>query len=401
MTGSVPAPAGVDVPEALVDAMRSWRRDFHRHPELGFAVDATAAKVAGLLQDFGVDDVHTGIGGTGVVGVIRRGDAGSTPSIGLRADMDALPISEANTFDHRSQVDGRFHGCGHDGHTAMLLGAAQLLASDHHFAGTVVLIFQPNEENGRGAQAMIADGLFKRFPVDAVFGLHNMPGLAVGHFETRVGSMMSSEDLFEIVIRGRGGHASMPEHHIDPVIVAAQIINGLQTIVSRSVPSSEIAVVSVTEVLTDGARNIVPSTVTIRGDCRSFTEATRATIERRMGEIAAGVAAAHGAQAEVSYTSEFVPLVNTEAESAAAVAAARAVVGADRVNPACALWAASEDFARMLAEVPGCYINLGNGVDGPCGKSLHNPNYDFNDDAAALGVAYWVQLVHDLLPIAS
>jgi len=386
-----------ELPGDLLASMRSWRRGFHAAPELAFEVTNTAARVADLLREFGVDEVHTGIGQTGVVGVIRRGR--SNRAIGLRADMDALPIQEANTFAHRSEIDGAFHGCGHDGHTAMLLGAAKTLAGPdaEAFDGTVYLIFQPNEENGLGALAMIDDGLFTRFPMNAVFGMHNKPGVKVGHFATRVGPMMSSEDIFEITIEGRGGHASMPENHIDPVIVAAQIINGLQTIVSRSVAGADVAVVSVTELLTDGARNIVPSTVTIKGDCRTFSPAVQATVERRMREIAAGVAAAHGAEVAVDYRNDFIPLVNTDAEVRAAVAAAAKVVGADRVDDACELWPASEDFAQMLKHVPGCYIDLGNGTEGSCGTSLHNPHYDFNDDALAIGAAYWVQLVIDQL----
>jgi hippurate hydrolase len=376
-------------------ALTQWRRQLHAAPELGFDVGATAATVADRLQSFGLDEVHRGVGRTGVVGVLRRGTGPG--AIALRADMDALPIQEANTFDHRSTVDGAFHGCGHDGHTVMLLGAAQALAAEGGFDGTVVFIFQPNEENGLGAQAMIDDGLFERFPVSAVYGMHNKPGLAVGSFATRVGPMMSSEDLFEIHIQGRGGHASMPEQHIDPVIVAAEIISALQTIVSRSVAATDIAVVSVTEVVTDGARNIVPSNVTIKGDCRTFAADVQRRIEERMRSLVDGICAAHGATATVDYRNEFVPLVNTANEVAATVAAATAVVGEDNIDGDCAPWPASEDFARMLDVVPGCYVDIGNGTSGSCGSSLHNPNYDFNDDAIPIGVAYWCELVRQQL----
>jgi len=280
--------------------MRSWRHSFHRHPELAFDTRKTAALVAAVLTDIAVDEVHTDIGHTGVVGVLRRG--GSPRAIGLRADMDALPIQEAAQREHRSQIDGVFHGCGHDGHTAMLLGAARLLATNTSFDGTVYLVFQPNEENGRGAQAMIDDGLFERFPMSAIFGLHNRPGLAVGRFATRRGPMMSSEDLFEIRVEGRGGHASTPERHVDPVVVAAEIVVALQSIVSRSIAATDTAVVSVTEILTDGARNIVPSTVTIKGDCRAFSTTVRATIERRMREIVQGICAASGRRAPSATT---------------------------------------------------------------------------------------------------
>ncbi|MCP3974778.1 MAG: amidohydrolase, partial [bacterium] len=314
--------------------MRIWRHELHRRPELGFDVGWTAGRVAELLGSFGCE-VHTGIGGTGVVGVLRRG--GSGKAIALRADMDALPIQEAEHDGPRSQIDGAFHGCGHDGHMAMLLGAAQHLAGDDSFDGTVVFIFQPDEENGRGAPAMIDDGLFERFPVTAIFGLHNKPEHAAGHFATRVGPMMASEDLFEITIQGRGGHASMPHRLVDPVVVAAQILSGLQTIISRSVPAVDAAVVSVTELITDGARNIVPSTVTIKGDCRTFTPEAQETIETRMRQIVESTCAAHGAEGTVSYNNEFIPLVNGAAEVDVAVRAAQRVAGQAAVDGACDL----------------------------------------------------------------
>jgi len=379
---------------ALVAEMVSWRHAIHRHPELAFDTQATAALVAAVLTDIGVDEVHAGIGESGVVGVIRRGR--SPRAIGLRADMDALPIQEQSERGHRSAIDGVFHGCGHDGHTAMLLGAARLLM-DIPFDGTVYLVFQPDEENGRGAQAMLDDGILERFPMSAIYGLHNMPGLPVGSFATRRGPLMSSEDLFEITVHGRGGHASTPERHVDPVVVGAEIVLALQTIVSRSIPATDTAVVSVTEILTDGARNIVPSTVTIKGDCRAFSTTVQATIERRMREIVAGICAAHGATATVAYAHEFVPVVNTIDECRLAAAAAVDVVGAPNVDDDCPLVTASEDFARFLLHVPGCFMQIGNGVDGECGSSLHNPSYDFNDDALQIGADYWVRVVQRAL----
>ncbi len=376
--------------------MRAWRRDIHKHPELGFGELRTAAKVAALLEGFGLK-VHSGVGKTGVVGVLRRGRGNR--AIGLRADMDALPIQEANDFPHRSVNDKVFHGCGHDGHTAMLLGGARRLADDGAFDGTVYFIFQPSEEDGRGALSMIDDGLFERFPMDAVYGLHNMPGIAAGHFAVRKGPMMTSEDIFVITIEGRGGHASMPDRIIDPVTIGAEVVLALQTIVSRSIGPQDWGVVSVTEMLTDGARNVIPSTVTIKGDCRALTPKTQARIESRMRQIVAGICAAHGAEGRVDYREDFVVTVNTPAETDAAVEAARRVAGAPAVDADCPTCGGSEDFARMLLKKPGCYIMLGNGLDGHCGASLHNPNYDLNDDILGAGRDYWVALVETQLPV--
>ncbi len=374
--------------------MRTWREDFHKHPELGFHELRTAARVAELLESFGLE-VHRNIGTTGVVGVLNRGDC--EPAIGLRADMDALPIQECNQFDHRSVRDKVFHGCGHDGHTAMLLGAAGKLALEGGFEGTVYFIFQPSEEDGRGALGMIDDGLFDRFPMNAVFGMHNMPGLPAGHFAARKGAIMTSEDVFEISIRGRGGHASMPERTVDPVVVGAEVILALQTITSRSISPRHWCVVSVTEILTDGARNVIPSTVTIRGDCRTLSSQTQQMIEQRMGEIVAGICTAYGAEGSVDYRNDFVSTINSPAETDAAINAARRVAGEVAVDADCPTCGGSEDFAHMLSVKPGCYVFLGNGHDGHHGHSLHNPNYDFNDDILEIGRDYWVRLVRDQL----
>ncbi len=384
-------------PESLHEEAMAWRHDFHRHPELGFRENRTAEVVAELLRGFDIE-VHTGVGKTGVVGALRRGSSGD--AIGLRADIDALPIQEANTFEHRSRHDGVFHGCGHDGHTAMLLSAAKQLAASGEIDGTVYFIFQPSEEDGRGALAMIDDGLFERFPMKAVYGMHNMPGIPAGHFAVRKGAIMTSEDIFEITIRGRGGHASMPERAVDPVIVAAEVILALQSIVSRAVAPKDWGVVSVTEVLTDGARNVIPSNVTIRGDCRAMSAETRHNIESRMRDIVSGIAAAHGAEGALEYRNDFVVTINTPGETEAAIAAARAVAGNLAVDPDCPPCSASEDFARMLAVKPGCYILIGNGLDGHCGATLHNPNYDLNDDILAIGAAYWVALAESQLPVS-
>ena len=380
------------------DAARSrwieWRRDIHKHPELGFCEARTAAKVAAALRDMGLE-THEGIGGTGVVGVLRRGD--SKRSIGLRADLDALPIEEENEFEHRSVHESRFHGCGHDGHTTMLLAAAESLAGKDTIDGTVNFIFQPNEENGLGALAMMKDGLFERFPVDAVYGMHNMPGIPAGHFAVRKGSMMTFEDNFVITIRGLGGHASMPNRTRDPVVVAAEIISSLQTIVARSLNPMLSGVVSVTEIHTDGARNVIPSKVIIKGDTRGLSDEAQALIEKRMREIVVNLGKAHGVTVTLDYSHEFIVLENTGPETELAVQAAVDIVGADKVNSDCEPAACSEDFAQMLREKAGCYILIGNGTDGHNGRPLHNPGYDFNDDVLATGAAYWVRLTENAL----
>ncbi len=384
------------VTSELHDEMRVWRHDIHKHPELGFKEDRTAAKVAELLEGFGLE-VHRGIGTTGVVGALRRG--GSNRAIGLRADMDALPIQERNEFAHRSVHDGVFHGCGHDGHTTMLLGAAQHLAEGDDFDGTVYFIFQPSEEDGRGALSMIDDGLFDRFPMDAVYGMHNMPGVPAGHFAIRPGPMMTFEDNFVITITGRGGHASMPEKTIDPMVIGAEVLMALQTIVSRSLGPQDWGVVSVTEMITDGARNVIPSTVTLKGDCRGLNDRVSNHIETRMGQIVAGLASAHDAQAAVDYSRSFIVTHNAPEETEAAVAAARLVAGDVAVDPDCPICGGSEDFARMLRVKPGCYIFIGNGDEGDCATMLHNPNYDLNNEILAKGAEYWAKLVETQLPV--
>ena len=371
-----------------------WRRDIHRHPELGFGEERTAGIVAALLEGFGIE-THTGIGRTGVVGVLRRG--GSTRSIGLRADIDALPIQEANTFDHRSVNDRQFHGCGHDGHATMLLAAAQTLASADTFDGTVHFIFQPNEENGLGALAMMEDGLFDRFPMDAVYGMHNMPGIPAGNFAVRKGPMMTFEDNFVISIKGLGGHASMPDRTRDPVVVGAEIISALQTVVARSLNPMASGVVSVTEIHTDGARNVIPSNVTIKGDTRGLSNETQALIEKRMRELVVNIGKAHNVEVTLDYTHEFIVLKNTDHETDLAVQAAIDTVGVERVVSECEPAACSEDFAQMLRAKPGCYVLIGNGTDGHNGKPLHNPGYDFNDDVLETGATWWVRLTENVL----
>ncbi len=376
----------------LTKDMRAWRHDIHQHPELGFSEERTAEKIASLLTEMGIE-THENIGKTGVVGVLKCGS--SDRAIGLRADMDALPIQEMGDVEHKSVHDGVFHGCGHDGHTSMLLGAAAKL-KEFEFDGTVYLIFQPSEENGLGALAMMEDGLFERFPMDAIYGLHNMPGIKQSQFSIKSGQMMTSEDIFVIEVAGKGGHASMPHMTRDPMIAGAEIVTSLQSIVSRSLGPEEWGVVSVTEFISDGARNIIPSNVTIKGDVRALDPAVQKKIEQRMREIVEGVSKSHGVTGTVSYNHEFIVLDNSEKETAAAIEAAKLTVGGSMVDGTCETCACSEDFAQFLQKVPGCFILLGAG-DGDNSPPLHNPYYDYNDDLLEIGSDYWVNLVKSQL----
>ena len=379
----------------LIKQMTQWRRHMHSFPECGFDLPLTADFIAEKLESFGLEVIRN-IGKQGIVAVLRSGDG--QKSIGLRADMDALFIHEENQFDHCSKHDGKMHACGHDGHSAMLLGAASYLAQTKAFNGTVYFIFQPDEEHGAGAQAMIDDGLFERFQIDAVYGLHNMPGLEEGKFIVRPGSLMASETSFEIVINGIGGHAAMPHKGIDPLVVGSQIILALQTIVSRNLNAiEETAVVSATEFLTNGTVNVIPSQVTIKGDCRCFSEASLAKIEESMERIVSGICHAAGAEYEFTFTNAFYPTVNSPTQTEHAITAANKVFGKDNVDPDCLPLTISEDFSSMLRVKPGCYALIGNGVESVGGCALHNPNYDFNDNILGYGTQYWVQLVTDQL----
>ncbi|MEZ8142083.1 M20 aminoacylase family protein [Enterovibrio sp. FF113] len=392
---SSPSVSSLSLSEQLVADMTTWRQHLHRFPECGFDVNLTADFIADKLDSFGIEVVRN-IGQSGLVGMLRSGS--SAASIGLRADMDALHIHEQNTFSHCSQHEGKMHACGHDGHSAMLLGAAAYLAQNLTFDGTVYFIFQPDEEHGRGAQAMIDDGLFERFSIDEVYGIHNFPGLAEGELMVRAGSLMASESSFEITIHGVGGHAALPHQGIDPIVVGAQVIMGLQTIVSRNLSAiNETAVVSATEFVTDGTVNVIPSQVTIKGDCRCFTEATLARIEQSMARIVDGICLAAGATYSFEFINTFYPTVNAPQQTAYAVKAAQKVLGDDKVNGECEPLTISEDFSSMLRVKPGCYVLLGNGVESVGGCALHNPKYDFNDRILALGARYWIQLVNDRL----
>jgi hippurate hydrolase len=372
------------------------RRDIHAHPELGFLEHRTADLVAEQLASFGIE-VHRGIGGTGVVGVLRAGNAAG--SVGLRADMDALPIQEANQFPHASRTPGVMHACGHDGHTTMLLGAARYLAETRRFSGTVHFIFQPAEEGLGGAAAMLADGLFERFPCDAIYGMHNSPGLKLGKFSIRPGAAKAGGAFFDIVVTGRGSHGARPEKSVDPVLAACHVTAALQSIVSRNVAPADTAVVSVTAIEGGNAYNVIPEKVTIRGTARAFKRETMELIEEAMRRVAAGVAAGFGATAQVDFRLIFAPLVNDPAEMdvlADAAAAIGEAVEVDRSGPA---GMGSEDFSFMMEVVPGAYINMGNGDgDGEGSCPVHNPNYEFNDAAIPYGAAAYVNVVEARLP---
>jgi amidohydrolase len=383
------------VHDALQAEMMGWRRTLHARPEHGFEEKQTAAFVAAKLREFGLTDIAEGIGGTGVVGTLTCGTGNR--AIALRADMDALRITEQGDHAHRSQTPGVMHACGHDGHTAMLLGAAKMLAQEGGFDGTVRFIFQPAEEWGKGALAMLADGLLERYPFEEIFGLHNMPGLAIGRFQTRSGPIMSAEDNFEIVLKGVGGHAARPQMGNEVLVAACALVTNLQSIVSRRLSPTDIGVVSVTELLTDGTRNALPGLARILGDARSFRPEISAKIEEQMGIIAAGTALAYNVAAEMTYTREFVPLLNDETLVQEAFAAARGVFGDEAVATACEPMTGSEDFARFLEHVPGCFAFVGNGE---ASAPLHNPTYDFDDDGLIFGARFHAAIARQRLPVS-
>ncbi len=375
--------------------MTEWRRDFHRHPEFGFEEHRTAKLVADRLRAFGLE-VATGVGGTGVVGTLTRGT--SNRSIALRADMDALRIQEATSVPYASGHDGTMHACGHDGHTAMLLGAAKLLSEEGGFDGTVRFIFQPAEEWGQGALAMLEDGLLQRFPFDEIYGIHNMPGYDVGQFRTKSGPVMSAEDTFEITLTGSGGHASRPDRTQEVMVAACALVLNLQTIVSRRLSPTDIGVVSVTEILADGVRNALPGTARILGDARSFTSEVSAEIEANMAKIAKGTASAYGVSAALDYRREFIATINDPILTQAAMDAAATIFGQDKIANLHDPISASEDFAQFLAHVPGCFVFLGNGRDS---KPLHHPEYDFNDVGLIHGAKFHTAIARSRLPQVS
>jgi amidohydrolase len=366
----------------------AWRRDIHANPELQYDVHRTAGKVADLLREFGVDEVVTGIGRTGVVGVIKGRARGKV--IGLRADMDALPIKEQTGKPYASQ-SGKMHACGHDGHTAMLLGAAKYLAETRNFDGTAVLIFQPAEEGGAGGRAMVEDGLMDRFGIEEVYGLHNLPGLPAGSFGIREGGIMAATDEFQITIEGKGGHAALPHNTVDPVMIAAQMITALHTIVSRNVDPMRSAVLSVTMVQAGDAFNIIPRSVKLTGTVRTLDTDIRNFMEEQLKAVATGLAETFGAKADVHYRRGYPVTVNTARETAFAAGVAIEVAGAEKVDTKADPTMGGEDFAYMLQARPGAYIFLGNGDS----TELHTDTYDFNDDIIPVGVSYWVRLVEN------
>jgi hippurate hydrolase len=374
--------------------IQAWRRDIHQHPELLYDVHRTAAFVADRLREFGCDEVVTGIGETGVVGVIK----GSKPAngglkvIGLRADMDALPIEEETNLPYASKTPGKMHACGHDGHTAMLLGAARYLTETRNFAGTAVVIFQPAEEGGAGAAAMIKDGLMDRFGIEQVYGMHNGPGIPVGQFAIRTGPIMAATDSVDIKIEGLGGHAARPHKCIDSVLVGAQLINGLQSIVSRTVDPLDSAVISICEFHAGNARNVIPQTAELRGTIRTLTEEVRSLVEKRVREVVAGVAQMTGAKIDLVYERGYPVTVNHAAQTEMARRVAREVGGDGAVAETDPMMGA-EDFAYMLEARPGAFIFCGNGNS----AGLHHPAYNFNDEAIVYGTSYWIRLVENSL----
>jgi hippurate hydrolase len=375
--------------------IQAWRRDIHENPELLYDVHRTAAFVADRLREFGCDEVATGLGLTGVVGVIKGrkpAGKGDTKVIGLRADMDALPVEEATNLPYASKTPGKMHACGHDGHTAMLLGAARYLADTRNFAGNAVIIFQPAEEGGAGAAAMIKDGLMERFAIDQVYGMHNCPGIPIGSFAIRPGPIMAATDAIDIQIEGLGGHAARPHKCVDSVLVGAQLILGLQSIVSRTVDPLDSAVISICEFHAGNARNVIPQTAVLRGTVRTLTPEVRELVEKRVREVVTGVAQMTGARIDLVYERGYPVTVNHERQTDLATQVAKEVAGDANVHEMPPLMGA-EDFSYMLESRPGAFIFCGNGDS----AGLHHPAYNFNDDAIVFGTSYWIKLVENTL----
>lgn len=380
----------------LHDEITAWRRDLHANPELQYDVHRTAGVVAEKLREFGVDEVVEGIGRTGVVGVIRGRATGSDRVIGMRADMDALPIHEATGLPHASKVPGKMHACGHDGHTAMLLGAAKYLAETRNFDGTAVVIFQPAEEGGAGGHEMVKDGMMDRFGIQQVFGMHNFPGIPLGQFAIRPGSVMASTDEFTIDIEGKGGHAAKPHNCIDTTLVAAQLMQALQSVVARNVDPVESAVLSITSLHTGGdAFNVIPQTVHMKGTVRALKPEIRELVEQRLRLMVENITAAFGATVKLDFQPGYPVTVNHDAETAFAADVAEAVAGEGRIDRDMAPLLGGEDFSYMLEARPGAFIFLGNGDT----QMVHHPEYDFSDEAIPYGVSYWAKLAETAMPV--
>ena len=373
--------------------LSEWRQDLHAHPELGFEEHRTSDFVASKLEEFGVE-VHREIGKTGVVGVLRQGN--ETRSIGLRADMDALPISETNEFSHKSKNPGKMHACGHDGHTVMLLAAAKYLAESRSFSGQVNFIFQPAEEGLGGAKAMIDDGLFDKFPCDRVYAMHNGPGIAVGKFASVPGIRTAAGAFFDIKVIGKGGHGAFPQFAIDPITIAAEIIGAIQTIISRTTSPNDSAVLSITKVHAGDAYNVIPESAMLSGTVRTFAIDKMQEIERQMISISEGISKAHGGTALVEFNTLFLPVLNEEEATDLATEVCRDMVGQDNVIMTGSAGTGSEDFSFMSNEVPGCYVIIGNGEDS---NALHNPNFDFNDEALVYGGSFFARVIEKELAL--
>jgi len=378
---------------ALAPEMEEWRQWLHRHPELEFNLPQTSAFVAERLREAGVDEIHTGIAKSGIVALIRGAKPG--PVIGLRADMDALPIDEITGAPYASEHPGKMHACGHDGHTTMLLGAAKYLAETRNFAGTVALLFQPAEEDGGGGNVMVQEGVMERFGIAQVFGIHNAPNLPLGHFQTTQGPLMAAVDTAYVTVTGKGGHGATPHECVDPIPAIVAMVSALQSIVSRNLNPLDELVVSVTEIHVGTANNIIPESGWFCATIRSFTPEVRAMVERRFHEIVAGIAAAHGVKAELRYDKGYPPTVNDASKALFAADVAREISGADAVEDDAGREMGAEDFSYMLEARPGAYLFMGIGP----GAGLHHPAYDFNDEAAPIGASFFARLVERALPV--
>ena len=378
----------------LHNQLVDWRQDLHMNPQTSFEEVYASNKVTTLLKEFGIE-VHENIAKTGVVGVLKKGS--SSKSIAIRADMDALPINEINTFSYKSKISNRMHACGHDGHTTMLLGAAKYLAESGEFNGTAYFIFQPDEENCFGAKKMIEEGLFTNFSIDEIYAMHNIPNMEIGTFATRKGNITASENLFEISIEAKGGHAALPHMGVDAITVGSQISVALQTIVSRKLNPADNGVLSITEFITDGKKNVLPGKVTMKGDARALSKETSALIEKNMRRIVKGICDAHGVKAEVIFEETIIPTFNSSQQAETATKVARNVFGDKNTDSDCLPRLFSEDFSIMCDTKPGCFVLMGNGTKGSHSRPLHAPDYDFNDELLVLGSSYWADLIEHQL----